>query len=73
MRRINENRNLITKRSKPEEFSATFIFRNNMQTRLIYLRQVRLGEREETGEVNLKKFPFSLSFTFEEGINRRHL
>ena len=52
MRRINENRNLITKRSKPEEFSVTFICRNNMQTGLIYLRQVRLGEREETGEVN---------------------
>lgn len=26
MRRINENRNLITKRSKPEEFSVTFQF-----------------------------------------------
>lgn len=73
MRRIKENRNLIAKRSKPEEFSVTFICRNIMQTRLIYLRQVRLGEREETEEVNLKKFPFSLSFTFEGGINRSHL
>lgn len=73
MRRIKENRNSIAKRSKPEEFSVTVICRNNRQTKLNYLRQVRLGEREETGEVNLKKFPFSLSFTFEEGINRSHL